>query len=36
MSTAVYPLGMKSMPASGYNHKSTYFNNNIFRGREPV
>jgi hypothetical protein len=26
MSTAVYPLGMKSMPASGYNHKSTYFN----------
>lgn len=26
MSTAVYPLGMRSMPASGYNHKSTYFN----------
>ena len=26
MSTAVYPLGMKSMPASGYNHKSTYYN----------
>ena len=25
MSTAVYPLGMRnSMPASGYNHKSTY------------
>lgn len=27
MSTAYYPLGMRqSMPASGYNHKSTYFN----------
>jgi hypothetical protein len=26
MSTAFYPLGMKSMPSSGYNHKSTYFN----------
>jgi hypothetical protein len=26
MSTAVYPLGMKSMPSSGYNHKSTYYN----------
>ena len=26
MSSAVYPLGMKSMPASGYNHKSTYYN----------
>ena len=26
MSTAVYPLGMKSIPASGYNHKSTYQN----------
>jgi hypothetical protein len=26
MSTAVYPLGMKSMPSSGYNHKSTYLN----------
>ena len=26
MSSAFYPLGMKSMPASGYNHKSTYFN----------
>jgi hypothetical protein len=26
MSTAYYPLGMKSMPASGYNHRSTYFN----------
>jgi hypothetical protein len=26
MSTAVYPLGMKSMPASGYTHKSTYYN----------
>ena len=26
MSTAVYPLGMNSMPASGYNHKSTYYN----------
>jgi hypothetical protein len=26
MSSAVYPLGMNSMPASGYNHRSTYFN----------
>ena len=26
MSTAYYPQGMRSMPASGYNHKSTYFN----------
>ena len=26
MSTAVYPLGMKSMPSSGYNHRSTYSN----------
>lgn len=26
MSSAVYPLGMNSMPASGYNHKSTYYN----------
>lgn len=26
MSTAVYPLGMKSLPASGYNHQSTYYN----------
>lgn len=26
MSSAVYPLGMKSMPASGYNHKSTTYN----------
>jgi hypothetical protein len=26
MSSAFYPLGMKSMPSSGYNHKSTYFN----------
>jgi hypothetical protein len=26
MSTAVYPLGMKTMPSSGYNHKSTYYN----------
>ncbi len=26
MSTAVYPLGMKTMPASGYTHKSTYYN----------
>jgi hypothetical protein len=26
MSTAVYPLGMNSMPSSGYNHKSTYYN----------
>jgi hypothetical protein len=26
MSSAVYPLGMNSMPASGYSHKSTYFN----------
>ena len=26
MSSAVYPLGMNSMPASGYNHQSTYYN----------
>lgn len=26
MSTAYYPQGMRAMPASGYNHKSTYFN----------
>jgi len=26
MSTAVYPLGMNSKPASGYNHRSTYSN----------
>ena len=26
MSSAVYPLGMNSMPASGYNHKSTHYN----------
>jgi len=26
MSSAFYPLGMNSMPASGYNHRSTYFN----------
>lgn len=26
MSSAVYPLGMNSMPASGYTHKSTYYN----------
>jgi hypothetical protein len=27
MSTAYYPLGMRaSMPASGYNHKSTFLN----------
>jgi hypothetical protein len=26
MSSAVYPLGMNSMPSSGYNHKSTYYN----------
>ena len=26
MSSAVYPLGMNSMPASGYNHNSTYYN----------
>jgi hypothetical protein len=26
MSTAVYPIGMRSMPASGYNHKSTFSN----------
>ena len=27
MSTAFYPQGMRSaMPASGYNHKSTYYN----------
>ena len=27
MSSAVYPLGMNSMPASGYTHQSTYYNN---------
>jgi hypothetical protein len=26
MSSAFYPLGMNSMPSSGYNHKSSYFN----------
>ena len=26
MSSAVYPLGMRSMPSSGYNHRSTYLN----------
>jgi hypothetical protein len=26
MSSAIYPLGMNSMPASGYTHKSTYYN----------
>jgi len=26
MSSAFYPLGMKSTPASGYNHKSTIYN----------
>jgi len=26
MSSAVYPLGMNSMPASGYTHQSTYYN----------
>jgi len=26
MSSAVYPLGMNTMPASGYTHNSTYFN----------
>lgn len=26
MSTAYYPLGMRSMPASGYNHNSTIYN----------
>ena len=26
MSTAYYPQGMRAMPASGYNHRSTYFN----------
>jgi len=26
MSSAVYPLGMNSMPSSGYNHRSTYYN----------
>ena len=25
MSTAYYPQGMRSMPASGYNHNSTYY-----------
>lgn len=26
MSSAVFPLGMNSMPSSGYNHGSTYYN----------
>jgi len=26
MSSAVYPIGMRSKPASGYNHKSTTYN----------
>ena len=26
MSSAVYPLGMNSMPSSGYTHQSTYYN----------
>jgi hypothetical protein len=26
MSSAFYPLGMNSMPSSGYNHRSTYYN----------
>lgn len=26
MSSAMFPLGMNSMPASGYNHGSTYYN----------
>jgi len=26
MSSAVYPLGMNTMPASGYTHKSVYYN----------
>ena len=26
MSSAVFPLGMNSMPSSGYNHRSTYYN----------
>jgi len=26
MSSAFYPLGMNHMPASGYNHRSTYYN----------
>lgn len=26
MSSAFYPLGMNSMPSSGYNHGSTYYN----------
>jgi hypothetical protein len=26
MSTAFYPLGMKTMPSSGYNHNSTIYN----------
>jgi hypothetical protein len=26
MSSAFYPLGMNSMPSSGYNHRSSYYN----------
>ena len=26
MSSAFYPLGMNHMPASGYNHRSTFYN----------
>jgi hypothetical protein len=36
MSTAYYPQGMRAMPASGYNHRSTYLLNNIYHGREVV
>ena len=39
MSTAYYPLGMRSsMPASGYNHKSTYYNKQYipWKGAGPI
>jgi hypothetical protein len=39
MSTAYYPLGMRSaMPASGYNHKSTYYNKQYlpWKGTGPI
>lgn len=39
MSTAYYPLGMRSaMPASGYNHKSSYYNKQYlpWKGAGPI
>ena len=38
MSTAYHPLGMRAMPASGYNHKSTYYNKQYisWKGAGPI